>query len=60
MGEESEEENRKTGLLGGCLLSKVVRVENAEGQFPIHPNSFSGRKDGDFPHLHSTEKLCSR
>lgn len=33
MGEECEEENAKTGLLGGCLLPKIVQMEDAEGQF---------------------------
>lgn len=33
MGEECEEENAKTRLLGGCLLPKIVQMEDAEGQF---------------------------
>ena len=37
MGEECDEENRKTGLLGGCLPPKVGRIKNGEDLLPIHP-----------------------
>lgn len=70
MGEKYEEGNRKTSLLGGCLSSQRKQRDEPAGwrlgfrmlreNCPLELVSFPGRRDGDFQHLHFSEKLYAR
>lgn len=70
MGEKYEEGNRKTSLQGGCLSSQRKQRDEPAGRrlgfrmlrkkFPLELVSFPGRRDGDFQHLHFSEKLYAR